>query len=83
MKKRKIITSLDIGTTKICAVVGEVSHGEINIIGTYAPVQNVDREIGLPEDMDSCLREPISLQATRCTDTPGIFNKEYAPGIQP
>lgn len=29
----KIIVGLDIGTTKICAVVGEVVQGEINIIG--------------------------------------------------
>ena len=29
----KIIVGLDIGTTKICAVVGEFSQGEINIIG--------------------------------------------------
>ena len=29
----KIIVGLDIGTTKICAVVGEVAGGEINIIG--------------------------------------------------
>ncbi len=29
----KIIVGLDIGTTKICAVVGEVSGDEINIIG--------------------------------------------------
>ncbi len=28
-----IIVGLDIGTTKICAVVGEVENGEINIIG--------------------------------------------------
>jgi len=32
--EENIIVGLDIGTTKICAVVGEVSHGEINIIGT-------------------------------------------------
>lgn len=31
--EEKIIVGLDIGTTKICAVVGEVSQGEINIIG--------------------------------------------------
>jgi len=29
-----IVVGLDIGTTKICAVVGEVSHDDINIIGT-------------------------------------------------
>ncbi|MEN8243797.1 MAG: cell division protein FtsA [Thermodesulfobacteriota bacterium] len=32
--EENIIVGLDIGTTKICAVVGEVSHGDINIIGT-------------------------------------------------
>jgi cell division protein FtsA len=32
-EKEDIIVGLDIGTTKICAVVGEVSQGEINIIG--------------------------------------------------
>jgi len=32
--QENIVVGLDIGTTKICAVVGEVSHGEINIIGT-------------------------------------------------
>lgn len=32
--EENIVVGLDIGTTKICAVVGEVSHGEINIIGT-------------------------------------------------
>ncbi len=31
--EERIIVGLDIGTTKICAVVGEVSHGDINIIG--------------------------------------------------
>ena len=31
--KGELIVGLDIGTTKICAVVGEVSAGEINIIG--------------------------------------------------
>ncbi len=31
--KGELIVGLDIGTTKICAVVGEVSGGEINIIG--------------------------------------------------
>ncbi len=31
--EERIIVGLDIGTTKICAVVGEVSRGEINIIG--------------------------------------------------
>jgi len=33
-REENIIVGLDIGTTKICAVVGEVSHGDINIIGT-------------------------------------------------
>ena len=28
-----LIVGLDIGTTKICCVVGELSHGEVNIIG--------------------------------------------------
>lgn len=32
-KQQDIIVGLDIGTTKICAVVGEVSGSEINIIG--------------------------------------------------
>ena len=32
--EENIVVGLDIGTTKIGAVVGEVSHGEINIIGT-------------------------------------------------
>jgi cell division protein FtsA len=32
--EENIVVGLDIGTTKICAVVGEVSHGDINIIGT-------------------------------------------------
>jgi len=32
--EENIIVGLDIGTTKICAVVGEISHGDINIIGT-------------------------------------------------
>jgi len=32
--EENIIVGLDIGTTKICAVVGEVSHGDISIIGT-------------------------------------------------
>jgi len=32
--EENIIVGLDIGTTKICAVVGEVSQGDINIIGT-------------------------------------------------
>lgn len=31
--EERIIVGLDIGTTKICAVVGELSQGEINIIG--------------------------------------------------
>ncbi len=31
--EENIVVGLDIGTTKICAVVGEVSGGEINIIG--------------------------------------------------
>lgn len=31
--REEIIVGLDIGTTKICAVVGEVSRNEINIIG--------------------------------------------------
>ena len=36
----EIIVGLDIGTTKICAVVGEISGGEINIIGigTYPSI---------------------------------------------
>ena len=33
MNEEKIIVGLDIGTTKICAVVGEVVDGEIHIIG--------------------------------------------------
>jgi cell division protein FtsA len=32
--EENIVVGLDIGTTKICAVVGEVSRGDINIIGT-------------------------------------------------
>ena len=32
--QENIVVGLDIGTTKICAVVGEVSNGKINIIGT-------------------------------------------------
>ncbi len=32
-RQKDIIVGLDIGTTKICAVVGEASGGEINIIG--------------------------------------------------
>ena len=31
--QENIVVGLDIGTTKICAVVGEVKHSEINIIG--------------------------------------------------
>jgi cell division protein FtsA len=31
--QENIVVGLDIGTTKICAVVGELSHGNINIIG--------------------------------------------------
>lgn len=36
----KLLVGLDVGTTKICAVVGEVSGGEINIIGvgTYPSI---------------------------------------------
>ena len=30
-----IVVGLDIGTTKICAVVGEVSGDQINIIGFH------------------------------------------------
>ena len=33
LKQQDIVVGLDIGTTKICAVVGEVSEGKINIIG--------------------------------------------------
>ena len=32
-EKEEIIVGLDIGTTKICAVVGEISGDEINIVG--------------------------------------------------
>ncbi|MBT8374225.1 MAG: cell division protein FtsA, partial [Deltaproteobacteria bacterium] len=32
-EQENIVVGLDIGTTKICAVVGEVSKNEINIIG--------------------------------------------------
>ena len=32
-RKDDIVVGLDIGTTKICAVVGEVSGSDINIIG--------------------------------------------------
>ena len=32
-KKDPLVVGLDIGTTKICAVVGEVVNGEVNIIG--------------------------------------------------
>lgn len=32
-KKERIIVGLDIGTTKICAVVGELSDGLVNVIG--------------------------------------------------
>jgi len=31
--QEEIIVGLDVGTTKICAVVGELSSGDINIIG--------------------------------------------------
>ena len=31
--QENIVVGLDIGTTKICAVVGELSHGKVNIIG--------------------------------------------------
>jgi len=31
--RENIVVGLDIGTTKICAVVGEVTDKEINIIG--------------------------------------------------
>ena len=33
----KIIVGLDIGTTKICAVVGELLEDEINVIGVGSP----------------------------------------------
>src|SRR4030066_2061473 len=32
-KKDSLVVGLDIGTTKICAVVGEVADGQVNIIG--------------------------------------------------
>ena len=32
-RQEDLIVGLDIGTTKICAVVGEVSGSDINIIG--------------------------------------------------
>jgi len=32
-KKDSLVVGLDIGTTKICTVVGEVSNGQVNIIG--------------------------------------------------
>ena len=39
-EKEKIIVGLDIGTTKICTVVGEVSHSGINIIGVGSHPSN-------------------------------------------
>ena len=33
MQGPELIVGLDIGTTKICTVVGEVAGGDINIIG--------------------------------------------------
>jgi cell division protein FtsA len=35
-KQEEIVVGLDIGTTKICAVVGEVLQNEISIIGIGA-----------------------------------------------
>ena len=32
-KKDSVIVGLDIGTTKICTVVGEVAGGQVNVIG--------------------------------------------------
>ena len=32
-KKENLIVGLDIGTTKVCAVVGEVTHDGVDIIG--------------------------------------------------
>ena len=30
-----LIVGLDIGTTKICCVVGELSQGDVNVLGRY------------------------------------------------
>ena len=32
-KKETLVVGLDIGTTKICTVVGEMEEGQVNIIG--------------------------------------------------
>jgi len=32
-KKDSLVVGLDIGTTKICTVVGEVAEGQVNIMG--------------------------------------------------
>ena len=53
-KRDSLVIGLDIGTTKICTVVGEISEGRVNIIGlgTFPSkgLQNDDADEKSPED---------------------------------
>ncbi len=40
MERREIIVGLDIGTTKICTVIGECTQGQVNIIGVGVSPSN-------------------------------------------
>ena len=45
-RKDNLIVGLDIGTTKVCAIVGEVTHDGIDIIGIGSHPSKVQRVRG-------------------------------------
>jgi cell division protein FtsA len=54
MPREKIITSIDVGSSKICTIVASVSAGRISVIGnSTVPSKGIDR--GVVNDIDSAV----------------------------
>ena len=70
MGKDQIVVGLEIGTSKVCAVVGETrSDGTIRILGVgQAPSRGVRKgEIVDFETAGKCMREALSMPRKRAT----------------
>ena len=69
---KDLIVGLDIGTTKICAVVGEVSGSDVNIVGI-----GTHPSVGLRKGSDFTAKLNETLQALADDGTVDTLAKKY------
>jgi cell division protein FtsA len=77
--KKKIVVGLDLGTTKVCAVIAEHLDGNVNILGFgVAPSEGLNR--GLVANISKtaeAIKEAVGIASNRA----GIITKDLIVGV--